>query len=723
MELSAFLQAEAPAGGHDPPLLRAEHMHRFAADLRHRERNGLALLGTYRADGQPTIATQVLRRIIFNSGRALLRDAMDTGAAGLLGLDRGFITAMPAGGHDSKRNRNPFPDDVARALADEANLAELAGTYDPADCGMRDIWEAIIMTGRRASEVLTLRLECIGRYNGLPLLWHDQTKVGNFNEAIRIPERLHDRLAERQRTTIARFADTHGGQQPSPAEKNAMALFPSTRRNPAGRRPVSYTWFHDGFRRWADRLGVGHVVAHQARHTLATRLLAHGATLSHIRRYLGHVSDRMAEHYAKVAVSEIEDILQNVWVAGPGAAEPGKLLSGGVTAMDRLQAEALALDISRRATPAEGGFCTFQPVVDGGSCPWKLNCENCDKFVLSGADLLYWRRKREQWNSIAEHAPDDATADYLHEVFAPTGRAITGLETALAGLGLLDDPQPPTWPGPPGTSRTRQTAPAPWRPRHDRRARADSRRPRGTPPRHPAESAQDRVHPGRIAVPRRQAGPGPGRPGGRHLSLGRLVQRPAAHAQARQQAARRGRGRVLGQPARRQPGRLTAKAREERTKAAASPPLAFPRPPRLRRPPLRRQGRWRAALRAAAPPGLPLTPEPLRPPGQQERAGSSLPPPGSGRGKASRSSPWRPRPASGTLTTPSARPPGPATPTKPGVHETRDAPPHLCGRATRNPQDGGTSPVRDDEHDTALAGSDESCGTSTVCSPHRGKTS
>jgi len=439
VELSAFLRAEAPAGGHDPPLLRAEHMHRFAADLRHRERNGLALLGTYRADGQPTIATQVLRRIIFNSGRALLRDAVDTGAAGLLGLDRGFITAMPAGGHDSKRNRNPFPDDVARALADEANLAELAGTYDPADCGMRDIWEAIIMTGRRASEVLTLRLECIGRYNGLPLLWHDQTKVGNFNEAIRIPERLHDRLAERQRKTIARFADTHGGQQPSPAEKNAMALFPSTRRNPAGRRPVSYTWFHDGFRRWADQLDVGHVVAHQARHTLATRLLAHGATLSHIRRYLGHVSDRMAEHYAKVAVSEIEDILQNVWVAGPGAAEPGKLLSGGVPAMDRHHAEALALDLSRRSTPAEGGFCTFQPVVDGGSCPWKLNCENCDKFVLSGADLLYWRRKREQWNSIAERAPDDATADYLHEVFAPTGRAITGLEAALAGLGLLDD--------------------------------------------------------------------------------------------------------------------------------------------------------------------------------------------------------------------------------------------------------------------------------------------
>ncbi|WP_449489026.1 hypothetical protein [Streptomyces lavendulae] len=57
---------------------------------------------------------------------------------------------------------------------------------------------------------------------------------------------------------------------------------------------------------------------------------------------------------------------------------------------------------------------------------------------MTGADLLYWRRKREQWYSIAERAPDDATADYLHKVFEPTARAIDGLERALAGLGLLD---------------------------------------------------------------------------------------------------------------------------------------------------------------------------------------------------------------------------------------------------------------------------------------------
>src|SRR5271157_3146635 len=95
-----------------------------------------------------------------------------------------------------------------------------------------------------------------------------------------------------------------------------------------------------------------------------------------------------------------------------------------------LRKTGLALDLSRRSTPAEGGFCTWQPVVDGGACPWNLDCANCDKFVLSGADLLYWRRKQEQWRSLAERAPTDEVADFLHKAFEPTARAIDGLEKA-----------------------------------------------------------------------------------------------------------------------------------------------------------------------------------------------------------------------------------------------------------------------------------------------------
>jgi len=337
-----------------------------------------------------------------------------------------------------QRTRAPFTDKVARALADEASLQALARGHDPLDRGLRDAWETIIVTGRRCSEVLELRLDCLGRYSGLPMLWHDQTKVGNYDEAIRIPERTCQMLEARQRKTLDLFQERNN-RPPTPGERTAMALFPTIFRNRDCRVALSYKWFHKGFKNWIDSLDIGRQVPHQARHSLATSLLRAGASLTHIRRYLGHVSEKMAERYVHLAQSDLDSVLEQVWVAGPGSARPGELLTGTGDPLTREHAQALAIDLSRRSTPAEGGFCTFQPVVDGGACPWNLDCGNCDKFVLSGADLLYWRRKREQWRLLAEGATDDATADYLHAYFEQTARAIDGLEKALAGMGLLED--------------------------------------------------------------------------------------------------------------------------------------------------------------------------------------------------------------------------------------------------------------------------------------------
>ena len=438
LELSTFLEIHVPGGGHDPTVLTQQHIQQFAADQRQRERDRLPSLGFRGRGGKPSIVTANTRQAVFHRTRILFREALESGEADRIGLNRAFLTAMPPPGRIIRRARSPFPDAVACALADEANLRTLAEVYDPCDRGLRDAWETIIVTGRRCSEVLKLRLDCLGRYGGLPMLWHDQTKVGNYDQALRIPERLHQLLEARQRKTEALFITRHN-RPPSPHERAELALFPTNQRNRDGQQPLTYNWFHRGFKLWIDDLDIGRWVPHQARHSLATSLLRAGASLTHIRRYLGQVSERMAEHYVHLTQSDLEDVLQHVWVAGPGTANPGELLTEAPTPLSREQAQALAIDLSRRSTPAEGGFCTFQPVVDGGACPWNLDCHNCDKFVLSGADLLYWRRKREQWRLLAEGAPDDATADYLHRYFEPTAHAIDGLEKALAGLGLLDD--------------------------------------------------------------------------------------------------------------------------------------------------------------------------------------------------------------------------------------------------------------------------------------------
>ncbi|MFE2940755.1 tyrosine-type recombinase/integrase [Streptomyces sp. NPDC059255] len=442
VELGSFLAIAAPLGGHDPRLLTAEHMNAFVVDQRRRARDRLPSLGLHRYRTQePGTCSETSRREVFNYARYMLREALDSGAADQIGLPREFICALPKGGGATERSRAPFTDEVARALAEEANLTRLTTEYDPNHRGLRDIWETLVFTGRRANEVVKLRLDCIGRYGGLPLLWHDQTKVGNLDEAIRIPERIFEVIQRRQKLTLQTFMDRHG-RMPSTAERKELALFPSGNRNAILRRSISYGWFQSCFRSWVQQLEIsGSCVPHQARHTLATKLLRSGAGMHHIKQYMGQVSMRMAEHYAKAAASEIEDVLQMVWVGGPGSAVPGRVLTSPSTAdpLTRAEAQAMALDLSRHSTPTEGGFCTYQPVVDGGACPWKLNCEGCDRFVMSGADLLYWRRKRDQWRSLAERAPDNATADYLHQVFEPIAQAIDGLERALAGLGLLEE--------------------------------------------------------------------------------------------------------------------------------------------------------------------------------------------------------------------------------------------------------------------------------------------
>ncbi len=437
-ELGAFLAVDAPDSGNTPSLLGKEHADRFVADQRHRALNDLPSLALRRSDGQPGKITSVTTAITFTYCRKILYAVLESGGCDRIGLDRSFITAFPRGKFQI-RKRRPFDDEVARALADEANLQRLDQEHDPFDGGIRDAWEALVATGRRCTEVLELRLDCLGRYGDAPMLWHDQTKVGNYDAGIRIPEYLSGRLEGRRRKTLRRFELRHG-RPPAPQEAAEMALFPSRVKNPMETRAISYSFFRCAFKPWVESLELGRCVPHQARHTLATKLLRAGATLAHVRKYLGQVSDRMAEHYIHIAGSDLDDLLARVWVAGPGADNPGEPLPGITTPLSQQAAEAMAVNVGRRCTPTLGGLCIEQVVVDGGRCPKKnkLDCDNCDKLVMTGADLLYWRRKREQWHSIAERAPDDATADYLHKVFEPTARAIDGLEKARAGLGLLD---------------------------------------------------------------------------------------------------------------------------------------------------------------------------------------------------------------------------------------------------------------------------------------------
>jgi hypothetical protein len=112
-ELGAFLELEGPAGGHDPRALRVAHMHRFIADQQHREREGLPSLAATATGRASATMSNPIRTVVFNGVRRILRDALESGAAGRLGLAREFATAMrtraPQPGSRAGRWRTRWP--------------------------------------------------------------------------------------------------------------------------------------------------------------------------------------------------------------------------------------------------------------------------------------------------------------------------------------------------------------------------------------------------------------------------------------------------------------------------------------------------------------------------------------------------------------------------------------------------------------------------------------
>ena len=227
------------------------------------------------------------------------------------------------------------------------------------------------------------------------------------------------------------------GHDPSPAQRKTIALFPSPVANPTSVRSLSISTFTVAFRNWLACDGIdlpGHTTR-QARHTLATQLIAAGASMTHVKKVLGHVSEAMSEAYVLIAGTQVEPYLQQVWVKGPGSTAPGEVVLLP-TADDTSTAARLLIDLA--VVPVEHGLCTFKPVAGGATCPFGRACHACEHFVLTGADYSYWKRQEQRQAALAEGAPTTQARDYIYQAFEPSARAIAGLEKALASAGLLD---------------------------------------------------------------------------------------------------------------------------------------------------------------------------------------------------------------------------------------------------------------------------------------------
>uniref|UniRef100_UPI003F58F9C3 tyrosine-type recombinase/integrase n=1 Tax=Mycolicibacterium neoaurum TaxID=1795 RepID=UPI003F58F9C3 len=431
--LSAYLEWAVPKGGADAAELTEDIGRAFIADQTRRAQNSEPQLGLYLVDGQPSVATELSKSLTFNGLRRLMRFALDSGVADSVGLRRGFMLAFPEGKQRHSKRPRPLSDDVFEHLISPTNMKLLAA-QDPNDMGIGDIWFIQIRVGRRIGEVVNLRYDCVSEHLGRRYAWFDMTKVNQLDYGVLIPDDVFLVIRERQKKTAERYRLKHGA---APAGKTAqkIALFPTALQNPNFLNAIAIATFQDRFKKWLHDIELPGHVSHQARHTLATRLVDAGAPMVVVKQILGHVSERMSEHYTLISSSKIEPYLQQVWVKGPGSSTPGELVRTP-DPMTESTIHRKLIDIA--ALPTEGGLCTFKPVVGGAECPKGRRCNDCEDFVLTGADYAYWKRQEERWATYAENAPDESSRTYIYGLFQNSSLAIAGLEKALSTLGLLE---------------------------------------------------------------------------------------------------------------------------------------------------------------------------------------------------------------------------------------------------------------------------------------------
>ncbi len=431
--LSAYLEWSVPDGGADATQLTEDVGRGFVADLTRRAQNGEPQLGIYLVDGQASTATELSKSMTFNGLRRLMRYALDSGISDAIGLRRGFMLAFPEGKQQHSKRPRPLSDDVFEHLISPTNMKLLAAR-DPNDLGIEDIWFIQIRVGRRIGEVVNLRYDCVSEHLGRKYAWFDMTKVNQLDYGVLIPDDVFWVIRERQQKTAERYRLKYG-VIPTGKTAQKIALFPSAQQNSHFLSAIAIATFQDRFKKWLEDIELPGHVSHQARHTLATRLVDAGAPMVVVKQILGHVSERMSEHYTLISSAKIEPYLQQVWVKGPGSRTPGELVRTPEPSADSA-IQLKLIDIA--ALPTEGGLCTFKPVVGGADCPKGLRCNDCEDFVLTGADYAYWKRQEERWATYAENAPDASSRGYVYQLFQNSSMAIAGLEKALSTLGLLE---------------------------------------------------------------------------------------------------------------------------------------------------------------------------------------------------------------------------------------------------------------------------------------------
>jgi site-specific recombinase XerD len=308
---------------------------------RHIEAYKRWLAGRHTRQGQP------LRRVTFKNK--------------LINLHCFFDRISEWGYADAPRRPLLFAGDLPRRdqplprFLDDAAAAKLlrAAQVDP-DPLARLVVELLARTGMRKGELLALTVDAVVQIGSAFWL---RIPVGKLHNDRYIP--LHPHLKELLDAWLVR----------RPAGLRSNLLFVERGR------PLTAYRVGQALRRVAAEAGIGHVTAHQLRHTLATQAVNRGMSLDAIAALLGHKTLAMTMVYARIADKTVADEYFAV-------SEKVEALYGHPRALaaedEGSEMRKLRAEMHRRMLG--NGYCARPVEMD---CHFESICESCTFFVTT----------------------------------------------------------------------------------------------------------------------------------------------------------------------------------------------------------------------------------------------------------------------------------------------------------------------------------------------------
>jgi hypothetical protein len=241
-----------------------------------------------------------------------------------------------------------FLDDAAAAKLMRASRAD----SDPLS---RLIVELLARTGIRRGELLGLTVDAVVQIGSAFWL---RIPVGKLHNDRYIP--LHPQLKEMLDDWVANHRPTELRTDRLLVERN---------------RPLTGLRVANALSRLGTEAGIGHVTAHQLRHTLATQAINRGMSLDAIAALLGHKTLAMTMVYARIADKTVaEEYFAVTEKVEALYDEPRQLPESDEGAeMRRLRGE-----MHRRMLG--NGYCARPVELD---CHFESICESCTFFVTT----------------------------------------------------------------------------------------------------------------------------------------------------------------------------------------------------------------------------------------------------------------------------------------------------------------------------------------------------